>query len=72
MIRLETAEYLEGRELFSNVVKIKLFMADTQSYVPIDLTKIAGNVYMFKLTGALLLENINLKKNWIWDVLEVD
>ena len=58
--------------MFSNIVKIKLFIADTQSYVPIELSKIAGNVHLFKLTGALLLENINLRKNWIWDVLEVD
>ena len=58
--------------LFSNIVKIKLFIADAQSYMPIDLTKTAGNVHLFKLTGALLLENISLKKNWIWDVLEVD
>ena len=54
------------------MVKIKLFIADTQSYVPIDLNKIAGNVHLFKLTGALLLENTNLRKNWIWDVLEID
>ena len=46
--------------LFSNIFKTKLFIADAPSYVPIDLT------------GALLLENINLKKNWIWEVLEVD
>ena len=59
-------------QLFSNIVKIKLFIANTQSYVPIELSKIAGNVHLFKLTGALLLENINLRKNWIWDVLEID
>ena len=58
--------------LFFNIVKIKLFIADAQFYVPIDLSKIAGNVHFFKLTGALLLENINLRKNWIWDVLEID
>ena len=48
--------------LFSNIVKIKLFIADALSYVPTDLTEISGNVHLFKLTGALLLENINLKK----------
>ena len=58
--------------MFSNIVKIKLFIADTQSYVPIELSKIAGNVHLFKLTGTLPLENINLKRNWILDVLEVD
>ena len=40
--------------------------------MPIELSKIAGNVHLLKLTGALLLENINLKINWIWDVLEID
>ena len=59
-------------QLFSNMVKIKLFIADTKCYVPVDLNKIAGNVHLFKLTGALLLENVTLRKNWIWDVLEVD
>ena len=54
------------------MVKIKLFIADTQLYVPLDLNKIAGNVRLFKFTGALLLENVTLKKNWIWDILEVD
>ena len=58
-------------QLFSNMVKIKLFIADTQSYVPLDLNKIAGNVHLFKLTGALLLENVTLWKSWIWDVLEI-
>ena len=58
--------------LFSNMVKIKSFIADTQSYVPSDLNTIAGNVHLFKLTGALLLDNVTLKKNWIWDVLEID
>ena len=58
--------------LFSNMVKIKLFIADTQSYVPLDLNKVAGNVHLFKLTGTLLLDNVTPKKNWIWDVLEID
>ena len=59
-------------QLSSNMVKIKLFIADTQSYVPINFNKIAGNVHLFKLTGTLLLENVNLRKNWIWDVLDID
>ena len=58
--------------LFSNMVKIKLFIAYTQLYIPLDLNKIVGNVHLFKLTGALLLENVTLRKNWIWDVLEID
>ena len=56
--------------LFTNGVKVNLFITDTQSYVPLELNRIAGNVHLFKLTGALLIENFPLKKNWIWDVLE--
>ena len=57
------------RCLFSNMVKIKLFII---SYVPIDLNKIAGHVHLFKLTGELALEKVNLRENWIWHVLEID
>ena len=53
------------------MVKIKLFLADTKSYVLLDLNKLAGNTHLFKLTGELSLENVILKKNWIWDVLEI-
>ena len=53
------------------MVKIKLFLADTKSYVSLDLNKIVGDTHLFKLTGELSLENITLRKNWIWDVLEI-
>ena len=56
---------------FSNMVKIKLYLADTKSYVSLDLNQLAGNTHLFKLTGNLSLENIILKKNLIWDVLEI-
>ena len=54
------------------MVKIKLFMANTQSYVPLELNSRAGNVHPFKLPGTLAVENFTLKKNWIWDVLEIN
>ena len=38
---------------FSNMVKIKLFLADTKSYVSLDLNQLAGNTHLFKLTGEL-------------------
>ena len=59
-------------QLFTNMVKIKLFLANTQSYVPLELNSAAGNVHLFQLSGALAIENFNLKKNWIWDVLEIN
>ena len=54
---------------FSNMVKIKLFLPDTKSCVSLDLNKLARNTHLFKLTGELSLENITLKKNWIWDCI---
>ena len=55
------SKIFQGR-LFSNIVKIKLFIADTQSFVPLQLNRVAGNVHLFKLTGTLLLDNVTLKK----------
>ena len=69
--KFRKSRILKG-QLFSNMVKIKLFIADTKSYVLLDLNKIAGNVHLLKLTGALLLENFTLRKNWIWNILEID
>ena len=58
-------------QCFSNMVKIKLFLTDSKSCVSLDLNKIAGNTHLFKLTTELPLENVTLRKNWIWDVLEI-
>ena len=49
-----------------------MFIADNQCYIPLDLNKVADNVHLFKLHGMLIKENLTLKKNWIWDVLEID
>ena len=56
---------------FSNMVKTKLFLADPKSYVSLDLNKIARNTHLFKFTRELSLEDVTLRKNWIWDVLEI-
>ena len=68
--KIKKSVFFHG-QLFSNMVKIKLFPADTKSYLSLDLNKIAGNIQLFKLTGELSLDNITLRKNWIWDVLEI-
>ena len=58
--------------LFSNNTKILLFVSNTHSYVPIKLCRVAGSIHLFRIRGRLNLENVKLKKNWIWDVLEID
>ena len=52
-------------------MKVKLFLADTKSYVSLNLSQSARNMHVFKLMGELSLDDIILKKNWIWDVLEI-
>ena len=53
------------------MVKIKLFLADTKSYISLNWNQSAGNTHLFKLIGELSPDNATLKKNWIWVVLEI-
>ena len=58
--------------MFSNAVKIMIFISDVQYYVPIKLYKTAGSIHLFKIIGMLKPENIKLNRNYIWDTLEID
>ena len=71
LIKIKKSRVFQGH-LFTNMAKINLFLANTQSYVPLELNIAAGNVHLFKLSGALAIEHFTLKKNWIWDMLEVN
>ena len=71
LAKLRKSRVFRGR-LFSNTIKIKLFIVDNQCYIPLHLNKIAGSVHLLKLHGMFTKENLTLKKNWIWDVLEID
>ena len=44
--------------MFSNAVKIMIFISGVQYYVPIKLCKTAGCIHLFKITGMLNSENI--------------
>ena len=59
-------------QLFSNIVKIMLFISSVQFYVHIKLCKLAGSIHLFKITGMLKPENVKLKQINIWDVIEID
>ena len=52
--------------LFCNVTKEKLFISNTQSYVPINLCKIAGSIHLFKIRWE-----INSRKYKIQDKLDL-
>ena len=49
-----------------------LFIPNTESYVPIKLCRIVGSIHPLRIRGILTSEDVRLKKNCIWDVLEVD
>ena len=49
--------------LFSNTVKIMLFISDAQYYIPVKLCITADGIHLFKITGKLTPEHIKLKRN---------
>ena len=58
--------------LFSNNTKILLFISNTHSYVPIKLCRVARSIHLFRIRGRLNPEDVKIKKNCIWGVLELD
>ena len=69
--KLRKSSFFKGC-LFSNNTKILLFISNTHSYVPIKLCRVARSIHLFRIRGRLNSDNVKLKKNWIWDVLEID
>ena len=58
--------------MFSNAVKIMIFISDLQYYVPIKLCKTAESINLLKITGAIKLGNVKLNQNYICDTIEID
>ena len=69
--KIRKSSFFKGH-LFSNSTKILLFVSNTHSYIPIRLCRLAGSIHLLRIRGRLNPENVKLKKNWIWDVLEID
>ena len=69
--KIRKSSFFKGH-LFSNNTKVLLFVPNTHSYIPIKLFRVAGSIHLFRIRRRLNRENVKLKKNWIWDVLEID
>ena len=54
--------------LFSNAVKIMLFIPGAQYYVPVKSCRAAGSIHLFKITGKLTPEHIKLERNILWEL----
>ena len=46
LAKLKKSKVFQGH-IFTNMVKVKLFLANTQSYVLLELNSAAGNVHLF-------------------------
>ena len=58
--------------MFSNAVKIMIFISDVWYYIYIKLCKTSGSINLFKITSTLMPENVKLNWNYILDNLEID
>ena len=58
--------------MFSNAVKIIVFISDVQNYIPIKLCNTAGSIHLFQITSTIKAENVKLNKNYIVDTSEID
>ena len=58
--------------LYSNTVKVMLFISDAQYYIPAKLCRKAGSIHLFKITGKLIPEHVSFKRNILWDIIEID
>ena len=47
--------------MFSNAVKIKIFISDVQYYVRVKLCKTAGSIHLFKIKGTIKPEKCEIK-----------
>ena len=56
--------------MFSNSVKIIIFISDVQYYVPVKLP--TRSIHLFKITGTIKPENVYLNQNYIWNTTEID
>ena len=56
---------LHKGHIFSNAVKIMVFISDVQNYIPMKLCKAAGSIHLFKISCMLKAENIKLNKNYL-------
>ena len=52
-------------QLFSNVVKIMLFISDIQYYIPVKLCKTAGSIHLFRITGKIMTDKVKLNKYYM-------
>ena len=64
IIKLRKLKLFRGH-LFSNAVKIMLFILNTKYYIPIKLCKMVESIHLFKITEKITFENLKFKRHKI-------
>ena len=49
-----------------------IFVSDIHRFVPIQISKVSGDINLFKLRGTLNPDLLLLGKNYIWDILDIN
>ena len=63
---------LFSEHLFSNAVKVMLFISDVRYYVLVKVCRTMRSIHLFKITGNLHPENVTLKRKILWYIIEID
>ena len=71
ILQLRRIKFCRG-QLFSNVVKIMLFISDIQYYILVKLCKTVGSIHLFKITGKIMMDKVKLNKHYVCDILEME
>ena len=58
--------------LYSNASHLILFVSDIYRHVLIQISNISGDISIYKLIEAFSSNSITLRKNCIWDTLDID
>ena len=59
-------------QVFSNAVKVMLFISDAQYYILVNLCRTAGSIYLFTIMGKITPEHIELSRNIICHIIEIN
>ena len=71
LLHYRKSKFCTGHRFF-NIAKIVLFISDVEHCTPIKLCKTTGSLHLFKITGTLTSEDIELNRNYLWDTLEIN
>ena len=55
--KIRKSSFFKGH-LFSNNIKILLFISNTHSYISIKLCRVARSIHLFRIRGKLTPENV--------------